>query len=90
MFHNDALVYDTPLDECPSWSRATHAELEDAFRWLQDLDPGENEPGHLSLFHVSDFSDDGTAFSVCSWETAHSDVDPSEFGPNTIFPTVQV
>ena len=52
MFINDALVYDTTLDECPSWSRATHAELEDEFRWNQDVDPDENEPGELTLFHV--------------------------------------
>ena len=90
MFINDALVYDTTVDECPSWSRATHAELEDEFRWNQDVDPDENEPGELSLFHVSDYSDDGSAFSVCSWETAHSDVDPSAFAPNTMLPTVQV
>ena len=90
MFINDALVYDTTLDECPSWSRATHAELEDEFRWNQDVDPDENEPGQLSLFHVSDYSDDGSAVSFCSWETAHSEADPSAFAPNTIFPTVQV
>ncbi len=90
MFINDALVYDTTLDECPSWFHAAHAELEDEFRWSQDVGPDENEPGELSLFHVSDYSDDGSAFSVCCWETAHSDVDPSTFAPNTMLPTVQV
>ena len=90
MFTNDALVHGTTLDEHPSWSRATHAELQDEFLWNQDVDPDENEPGELSLFHVSDYSDDGSAFSVCSRETAHSDVDPSTFAPNTMLPTVQV
>ncbi len=74
MFTNDALVHDTTLDKYPSWSRATHAELQDEFLWNQDVDPDENEPGELSLFHVSDYSDDGSAFSVCSWETARPDV----------------
>ena len=90
MFTNDALVHDTTLDEYPSWSRATHAEMQDEFLWNQDVDPDENESGELTLFHISDESGDGSAFSECSWETAHSDVDPSTFAPNTMLPTVQV
>ena len=90
MFTNDVLVHDTMLDECPLWTRATYAELQDEFLWYQDVEPDENEPGELTLFHVSGYSDDGSGFSECSWQTAHSDADPSTFALNTILPTVQV